>query len=240
MGRAVALALAALLLAGCAASGPATPVEHPPPSDGPGFALRAFASGFEQPLLLASAHDGTGTLYVVEQTGRVWALFANGTRNGAPFLDLSEKTAPGGERGLLGLAFAPDYKASSVLYASYTDLHGDSILERYHATGDAPPEVVLKVAQPYPNHNGGNVVFGPDGMLWYGLGDGGSGGDPQANGQNPEALLASMLRLDVSPATGYAIPPDNPFAKGGGKPEVWAKGLRNPWRFSFDRATGDL
>jgi glucose/arabinose dehydrogenase len=127
------------------------------------------------------------------------------------------------------------------VYASYTDLQGDSILERRHVDGSAPPEVVLKVAQPYANHNGGHVLFGPDGMLWYGLGDGGSAGDPHGNGQNPHSLLASMLRLDASPATGYAIPKDNPYADGAaGRPEVWAKGLRNPWRFSFDRATGDL
>ncbi len=219
MGRPLVLALLALLLAGCARTGPVATVT-PPTAAPAAFALREVASGFEEPLLLVSAHDGTGTLYVVEQTGRVWTL------DHRLFLNLSGKTAPGGERGLLGLAFAPDFAASGVVYASYTDLNGDSILERYHTRGDAPPDLVLKVDQPYPNHNGGDVVFGPDGWLWYGLGDGGSGGDPQANGQNPDALLASLLRLDVS--------------HGNATPEIWAKGLRNPWRFSFDRANGDL
>jgi glucose/arabinose dehydrogenase len=151
-----------------------------------------------------------------------------------------------GERGLLGLAFHPNYENNGFFYINYTDLNGDTVIARFHVSNDpdladASSETrVLGVPQPYPNHNGGSMVFGPDGYLYLGLGDGGSGGDPHGNGQNPNTLLGKILRLDVDSAVPYAIPPDNPYSQGGGAPEVWALGLRNPWRFSFDRLTGDL
>jgi glucose/arabinose dehydrogenase len=163
------------------------------------------------------------------------------------FLDLSEELIdnPGNEEGLLGLAFSPDYETTGRFYVYYSV--GDprrTVVERYVATGEAADEGsaerLLEVDDPYANHNGGAIVFGPDGMLYVGIGDGGSGGDPQGNGQNANVLLGKVLRLDVSGEGAYASPPDNPFASGGGAPEVWAYGLRNPWRITFDRETGDL
>jgi glucose/arabinose dehydrogenase len=207
--------------------------------------LSPVLDGFQSPLLLVDDPATRGEAYVVEQGGRVWRV-AQGVRDPAPFLDLTPLVRSGGEQGLLGLAFGPAGETPRRLYASYTDAQGDSVLARYllDAEGHVDPasaEPLLKVDQPYANHNGGHVLFGPDGFLYVGLGDGGSAGDPQGNGQDPHALLGSLLRLDVRPATGYAIPPDNPYAEGrDGRPEVWAKGLRNPWRFTFDRETGDL
>jgi glucose/arabinose dehydrogenase len=149
------------------------------------------------------------------------------------------------EEGLLGFAFAPDYEQSGEFYVYYTA--GDprrSVIERYRAVdGVADPSstsVVLEVEQPYPNHNGGAIAFGPDGMLYIALGDGGAGGDPHGHGQDTETLLGSILRIDVSQSAAYTSPPDNPFAQGGGAPEVWAYGLRNPWRITFDRESGEL
>jgi glucose/arabinose dehydrogenase len=240
--RLAAVALAALLLSGCAArqQPPAAPATSVPAADSwPRLALAPLVSGLDAPLDLVPAPDGR--LLVVEQAGLVLA-WRDGALDADPFLDVRNLTLSGGERGLLGLAFDGRGRA----YVSYTDLGGSSVLARYRllADGDADPasaETLLRVQQPFPNHKGGDVAFGPDGDLYYGLGDGGSEGDPQGNGQNPRTLLASMLRLDVSGERGYAIPATNPWAHGGaGPPEVWAKGLRNPWRFSFDRATGDL
>lgn len=221
----------------------------PPAAMEPGPArlrLDAFLDGLSRPLLVTHAGDDSGRLFVVEQTGRI-LLVRGGKVADEPFLDIRERTVATGERGLLGLAFPPRHEEDGVAYVSYTDTSGDSILARYrlaNGTRDRldrdSEEVILKVDQPYANHNGGHVAFGPDGMLYYGLGDGGSAGDPQGNGQNPNALLGSLLRLDVDVATGYAAPEDNPYKHGNGRAEVWAKGLRNPWRFSFDRATGDL
>jgi glucose/arabinose dehydrogenase len=234
MDRRLAFLLVVIAVAGCATSGPPSPPEQPIPQGGSGIALREVASGLATPDFLLG--DGAGHLVIVEQSGAVWRL-QGGEKESTPLLDVRDKIAYGGEQGLLGFAFAPDYAASGTFYASYTDKAGDSVVERYHG---GATDVVLKVDQPFANHNGGNIVFGPDGMLWLGLGDGGSGGDPQGNGQNPDTLLGSMLRLDVSLPTSYRSPPDNAFPSGGGRPEIWAKGLRNPWRFSFDRSTGDL
>ncbi|HVM45961.1 MAG TPA: PQQ-dependent sugar dehydrogenase, partial [Candidatus Thermoplasmatota archaeon] len=229
-----ALLVACLALAGCAAPAveptPAPPTGRAPtatPPEAPASALRLEPAldGFSRPLLLT--HDGTGALYVAEQDGRIWRI-ERGER--ALWLDIDEQVgSSGNEQGLLGLAFEPGTRRA---YVSYTDNGGDSILSRLHE--DGREEVILRVDQPYSNHNGGHVAFGPDGHLYYGLGDGGSANDPQGNGQDPDALLGSLLRLDVSGESGYEAPPDNRYA------EVWAKGLRNPWRFTFDRATGDL
>ncbi len=229
------IALAACLVA-CAAGGSAAP------DDAPGRLVRV-ASGLDGPLLV-TAPAGDSRVFIVEQPGRIRVL-RDDSLLPAPFLDITAKVGSGGERGLLGLAFHPDYASNGLFFVDYTDRDGDTRVERYHAepSGDvadpASAHLILSVPQPYANHNGGLVVFGPDGKLYVGLGDGGSGGDPQRNGQNPHTLLGSILRLDVDGGDPYAIPPDNPFADGqGGRPEIWAYGLRNPWRFSFDRPSG--
>ncbi len=206
--------------------------------------LETVADGFNAPLAVVSAGDGSGRLFVVEKGGRIWVLVDGAVRD-TPLLDLSGSVSQGSEQGLLGLAFEPNRPER--FYVNYTDRGGNTVIARYR-TGDdlnvADPnsaEVLLTLEQPASNHNGGNLRFGPDGFLWIGTGDGGAAGDRFGNGQNAQTLLGAMLRLDVSGESGYAIPPDNPFADGqDGRPEIWAIGLRNPWRYSFDRATGDL
>jgi len=196
----------------------------------------------EQPLAMA-VRRGDPALYVAEKTGKVVAV-RDGIVDPAPVLDLTGQVSLGGEQGLLGLAFSP---SGRFLYVNYTDTNGDTHVTEY-AIGDerADPATrrdVLFVEQPYANHNGGNLAFGPDGYLYIGLGDGGSGGDPHGNGQSLSALLGKMLRIDPRPSgeSAYGIPPDNPFVdRSGARPEIWAYGLRNPWRYSFDRETGDL
>ena len=190
------------------------------------------------------ARAGTDTVYVAERAGRVRPL-AGGTL-GDPILDISDDVVTDVERGLLGIEFSPD---GGTLYVSYSLApDGDTRVDAYAVAGDvvdpASHRELLAVEQPYPNHNGGDIAIGPDGYLYVGLGDGGSGGDPEGNGQDTQALLGKILRIDPSrPADGreYGIPADNPFADGqGGAPEVWLYGVRNPWRFSFDAETGDL
>ena len=186
---------------------------------------------------------GFDQLVVAERGGAVRVV--DGGEAGEPIVDISGETTPSGERGLLGLAYSPD---GSHLYLSYTDDQGDSRLDEW-ATGPAVGDVdqgsrrnVLSVDQPFPNHNGGNIVFGPDGLLYFGLGDGGSRGDPDGRAQNPDELLGKILRIDprASGDDPYAVPAGNPFAAGGGRGEVYVVGVRNPWRFSFDRENGDL
>lgn len=218
------------------------------------YELVEIASGFSRPLYVTDAGDGSGRLFVVEQSGQI-RIIADGAILPQPFLDvsdiISQSAVSGGytEQGLLGLAFAPDYAESGVFYINYTDLDGGSVVARLTVSADDPNRAdraslsqLLYLGQPYRNHNGGHMAFGPDGYLYISFGDGGSGGDPQNNGQDPTTLLGTLLRLDVTGvAEGYAIPADNPFADGAdGRPEIWAWGLRNVWRFSFDRATGDL
>jgi len=188
--------------------------------------------------------DGTGRMFVIEQGGRIWVI-ENGQMLDPPFLDIINRVdSQGGEQGLLGLAFHPDFKHNPYFYVNYTDINGNTVIACFTANGDtadpASEKDLLHVQQPFPNHNGGEMVFGPDGYLYMGLGDGGSQGDPNGNGQNTNVLLGKILRIDVDHGDPYAIPADNPFAKGGGKPEIWAYGLRNPWRFSFDRGTKNL
>lgn len=208
----------------------------------PTVGFETVASGFERPLGVVRNGE---LLYVLEQTGAV-RIVDDGEVRAEPFLDLSDRVSTGGERGLLGLALGPvpvGPDGPEEAFVHYTDTAGDTVLARMPIRdGRADPSaatVMLRQAQPYGNHNGGQLAFGPDGMLYLGLGDGGSGGDPLRAGQDPSTLLGSLLRLDVS-ADPYAIPAGNPFADGGGRPEIWALGLRNPWRFSFDDATGDL
>lgn len=212
------------------------------------YQLQEIASGFTRPLLAIGANDGSNRLFIVEQGGRIWVM-VNGKVEKQPFLDVSGiVSVDSNERGLLGLAFHPQYKTNGIFFINYTDVDGNTVVARYSTLASnanvADPNsasYVIQIKQPYPNHNGGNIAFGPDGYLYIGMGDGGSQGDPQGNGQNPKALLAKILRLDIDSAQPYAAPKDNPFASDENfAPEVWAMGLRNPWRFSFDRATGDL
>lgn len=199
--------------------------------------------GLEMPTALTHAGDGTGTLYVVEQVGRVRAV-QHGALVTKPFLDISDRVLAGGERGLLGLAFHPNYRENGRLFVNYTRKpDGWTVLAEYRYREDGHTAVrreriLMVVPQPYANHNGGMVAFGADGMLYIGRGDGGAGGDPGNRAQNPDELLGKILRIDVDHGDPYAIPKDNPFVRGGGRPEIFALGFRNPWRFSFDRLTG--
>ena len=226
------------------------PTLAPIAEDPPGLALEVVAGGLADPIGIATGPDGW--LLVQEQNGRVIAVdLASGATSVA--LDLTDRVLGGGERGLLGLALHPDWPDDGRAFVHYSDRNGDTVLSEFRSAdaADAAPRldaaserVLLTVDQPFPNHNGGQLAFGPDGHLWFGLGDGGSGGDPMGNGQNPNALLGKVLRLDVDgePAgeAAYAIPADNPFVDGGGAAEAYLVGLRNPWRFSFDRATDEL
>ena len=211
------------------------------------FTLTKVAS-VDSPTAMA-VRRGDDALYVTEQVGRVRAI-RNGALDAAPVIDLRDTIASGGERGLLGLTFSPD---GQTLYVDYTNRNGDTRVDAYTMRPDGTADrttrrELLAIAQPQPNHNGGNVVTGPDGMLWIGTGDGGAAGDqgsghaPQGNGQSLNTLLGKLLRIDPAPTPGAAhgIPADNPYASGGGRPEIWAYGLRNPWRFSFDAETGAL
>lgn len=182
----------------------------------------------------------TDDLYVVEQSGRIIRLPAGVPDDADVVLDLRGSVSGGNEQGLLGLAFSPDGRR---MYVDYTDTSGTTVIARYEMAGPiadaASAEVLLTIPQPRGNHNGGQLAFGPDGFLYIGMGDGGGGGDPGEHGQNPNTLLGSILRIDVSGPSGYAIPPDNPFIDGEA-PEVFIWGIRNAWRFGFDPATGDL
>ena len=196
---------------------------------------------------IQNAGDGSGRLFLVQQNGVIRAM-RNGALLTTPFLDIRGKTRADGERGLLGLAFPPGFDGKQRFYVDYTDLNGDTVIAQYRVSpnsdvADAASELVLlKIAQPFANHNGGQVRFGPDGYLYIAMGDGGSAGDPMRNGQNLGVLLGKLLRIDVESSPGQVrIPADNPFVNtAGARGEVWAYGLRNPWRFSFDRATSDL
>ena len=197
------------------------------------------------PTFLTSA-PGDSRIFVLEQAGRV-RVIENGALLPTSFLDITDRVGSGGERGLLGLAFHPSYASNGFFFINYTDRAGDTRIERYRVSSDrsqgdaASAKLLLTIDQPFANHNGGMVAFGADGMLYIGMGDGGSGGDPQGHGQNLNSLLGKILRIDVDRGDPYAIPPDNPFAgRPGARGEIWAYGLRNPWRFSFDRPAGRL
>ncbi len=215
--------------------------------------LTTVASGFDLPLQVTHAGDDSGRIFVTERAGRVRIVRAGQVLD-EPFLDISGRVSTGGERGLLAVAFPPDYASLGHFYAYYADLAGNIAISRFAVSADpdradpASEEMLLTIAHPsFDNHYGGQLAFGPDGYLYAGTGDGGGAGDPNGNAQNPDSLLGKLLRLDVESgpdqATGqaYRIPADNPFAGGTSpRPEIWALGLRNPWRFSFSRATGDL
>lgn len=235
-----ALGLAGILSA-CEAVSPMQVVV----SDG-GVDLERVAGGLVSPVYLTSP-AGDARLFVVEQPGRI-RIIRNGQLLTQPFLDIVAKVGAGGERGLLSVAFHPQFSTNGLFFVDYTDLNGNTRVERYRASPSdalvadaASAHTILTVAQPYPNHNGGLVLFGPDGRLYIGLGDGGSSGDPQGNGQSRGTLLGSILRIDVDSGDPYAIPADNPFNNtAGARPEIWLYGLRNPWRFAFDDADGLL
>ena len=207
--------------------------------------LEQVGESFRNPVYVTSP-AGDDRLFVVEQAGRI-RIVKNGRTLPAPFLDISDRVRSGGEQGLLSMAFHPEYRSNGWFFVNFTDRAGDTRVERFKVSADpdaadaASSLLIIGIDQPYSNHNGGLVMFGPDGMLYIGMGDGGSGGDPRRNGQNRNALLGKLLRINVSRTEPYSIPQGNPYANGAdGRPEVWAIGMRNPWRFAFDRPTGLL
>ncbi len=211
------------------------------------MALEAFVSDLEQPTAVVNAGDGSGRLFITQKTGLALVV-QDGSVLETPFLDLTDTVSTDAEQGLLGLAFHPGYAENGRFFVNYTSGDGATVIAEFAASenanvADAASErILLSIPQPYANHNGGDLAFGPDGHLYIGMGDGGDRDDPEENGQNPATLLGAMLRIGVDGGSEpYTVPQDNPFVgEGGAAPEVWAYGLRNPWRFSFDRETGDL
>ncbi|GFO62899.1 PQQ-dependent sugar dehydrogenase [Geomonas paludis] len=246
--RRVSLPLSAALcaIAACIGFFSSAGKAHAAPAESAGFpdklTLTPVVKGLKQPTAIVSARDGSKRLFVLEQAGRI-RIIRNGVLDPAPFLDITALVKSGGERGLLGLAFPPDFASRKTFYVDYTNRTdiGNTVIASFKV-GEHPDRAdpasrkeLLTIVQPYANHNGGQLAFGPDGMLYIGMGDGGSGGDPHGNGQRLDTLLGKILRIDVtSDASSYRLP-KNPFGN-----EIWAYGLRNPWRFSFDRGTGDL
>ncbi len=209
--------------------------------------LELITGGLDGPVGIAQAGDGSGRLFVLEQLGRI-RVVQDGALVVTPFLDITDRVGSSqNEQGLLGLAFHPAYADNGTFFVNYTDRQGDTVVSRFSVSSDAARAepgsevVLLRINQPAGNHNGGHLAFGPDGRLYVGMGDGGGAGDRYGNGQNGQTLLGAMLRLDVDGGSAYRVPDDNPFV---GNPnvrdEIWAVGLRNPWRYSFDRLTGDL
>ncbi|MEM6719094.1 MAG: PQQ-dependent sugar dehydrogenase [Bacteroidota bacterium] len=208
--------------------------------------LLPFASGFNRPVDIQHANDSR--LFIVEQDGVIKILDDQGNTNATPFLDIDARIrSTGNEQGLLGLAFDPNYATNNRFYVNYINNSGDTVIARFTTSSnpdiadDTSEEILLTVTQPYANHNGGALTFGADGYLYIALGDGGSAGDPQNFSQNLQSFLGKILRIDVSGASGYTIPPTNPFVGDAAVlDEIWAYGLRNPWRISIDRDTNDL
>jgi glucose/arabinose dehydrogenase len=214
---------------------------------------QVFATGLNDPVFITHAGDGSGRLFVLDQTGKIRVIDAAGNVQATPFLDIDAISASGGERGLLGLAFHPDYETNGKFYVNYTNNAGATVIAEYRRStidpnfGDpATARILLTISQPFSNHNGGWVGFGPDGYLYIGMGDGGSANDPGNRASNLNELLGKLLRIDVdnqAPGLQYAIPSDNPWAGDGlatTRDEIWDYGLRNPWRTSFDSLTGDI
>lgn len=204
-----------------------------------------IARGLSSPVYITHSGDNNGRLFVVEQTGRI-RVIRKGVLQSAPFLDLRSKISTGGERGLLGLAFHPDYGSNRKFYVNYTDRTGATVVEQYlrsttnASVAQTTGKLVLRIPQPYANHNGGMLAFGPDRLLYIGMGDGGSAGDPGNRAQNIDSLLGKILRINIDTSRAYTVPPTNPFVGRAGNDLIWSVGLRNPWRFSFDKANGAL
>jgi glucose/arabinose dehydrogenase len=233
-GTAVALTMALVTACGAAAKAQQT------------IRLEPVVDGLVRPVFLTHAEDGSGRLFVVEQEGFILVLGAGGLEE-EPFLDLSQKVLCCGERGLLGLAFHPSFPDDRRLFVNYTRRpDGATVVSEFRLRQNGRPNpgserVLLTIAQPFSNHNGGMIAFGLGGLLFIGMGDGGSGGDPRNLAQNPNSLLGKILRINANVRRRpYAIPANNLYVAGGGRPEIYAIGLRNPWRFSFDRVTGEL
>jgi glucose/arabinose dehydrogenase len=229
---------------------PSAPVAPAVVAAAPAISLSLVVGGLSNPVFATSARDGSGRLFIVEKTGRI-RIFKNGQLLATPFLNISGSVSGGSEQGLLGLAFSPGFATNHKFYVDYTRLNGDTVISEYRSgtTGSADVadwhtgRVVLKVVQPYDNHNGGMLAFGRDGYLYVGMGDGGSAGDPGNRAQSLNTLLGKILRIDVTgttSTTAYRIPSTNPYVGHTGLDEIWDFGLRNPWRFSFDRANGNL
>jgi glucose/arabinose dehydrogenase len=248
-----ALLLLDLLLSGC--GGSSQPSVTPPPPGPPSplvLAVNPVVSGLTAPVDLQNPNDGSGRLFVVEQQG-VIRIVTNNSLVSTPFLDIHNQVDFGGEKGLLGLAFHPSYSQNRRFFVNYDRVVSgqmQTVISEFQTSASNPNQadptserILFTVDQPFPNHKGGQLAFGPDGLLYIGLGDGGSAGDPLGNAQNLQTLLGKMLRIDVdhlSPGLPYAIPSDNPFLNGTDRGEIWAYGFRNPWRFSFDPADGRL
>jgi glucose/arabinose dehydrogenase len=233
-----------------ATASPRATSREPPDLEHLAVTLEPYVKVEGGPLGVDAPEDGSGRLFVIAQDGRIWVVDAKGKVLPTPMIDLGSRLTSGGEQGLLGLAIHPGYPADPRVFVNYTNKDGDSIIASLAVDPNDPnrldPESqrqILFLDQPFANHNGGDLLFGPDGDLYAFFGDGGSGGDPQGNGQNRDALLGKVLRLDVDQPSGdlaYSAPADNPFVGGDGRDEIWLMGMRNPWRASFDRATGDL
>lgn len=215
---------------------PTVTAQFPDPGD---YEWKTLVTGLDRPVDVQSAFDGSGRLFIIEKYGAI-RIVKDGQLSSESFINIDDRVNDySNEMGLLGLAFHPEFEQNGYFYVNYTGEGGHTRISRFQASGDvadpASEKILLTVDQPFPNHNGGAVVFGPDGYLYLGLGDGGAGGDPFKNGQDTTALLGKILRIDVNTGDPYSIPADNPFGN-----EVWAYGLRNPWRISFDHVTGDL
>jgi len=214
-----------------------------------GYSWQQVIGGLDKPEGLVNAGDGSGRLFILEQAGLI-RILQDGALLPISFLDLTQKVVCCGERGLLGMVFHPNYAENGYFYIDYTEEVNNqlyTVIVRYQVSANDPNQAelgsemrLLHIEQPFQNHNGGELQFGPDGYLYIGMGDGGSAGDPYGNGQSLQTLLGKILRIDVDHGEPYVIPPENPFASGGGLWEIWSYGLRNPWRFSFDRLTSDL
>jgi glucose/arabinose dehydrogenase len=242
--RDAATALSAIVVDRPAAASPSTTISPA----ALGITLSKVASGLKSPLFVTNAGDGSGRLFIVEKGGKI-KILTGGSVLPTPFLDIRTRVSKDGERGLLGLAFHPDYVTNGKFYVYYTNLKGQIVIAQFHRSATDPNRastaatVLIRISKPFSNHNGGTLAFGPDGYLYAGTGDGGGAGDPGNRSQSLQSLLGKLLRFDVDHPTSskpYRSPSTNPYVGRSGLDLIWARGLRNPWRFSFDSLTGDL